>query len=127
MNKLLKAQFWTCLATSISWLLAFAFGCASGDDAVFYKFMLAAAFAVSALLSWEQIKSQERGGAMDELFQWKPRDNQHLIAKVEKVEMMPGMFGERVGRCRLCDSLAVKGARYCDMCGARLDWKEFSK
>lgn len=64
---------------------------------------------------------------MDDLIKWEPRDNQHLTAMVENLEMMSGTISVHVGRCPLCDGLVIKGAKYCDACGARLDWEEFEK
>ena len=41
--------------------------------------------------------------------------------------MTSGTISVHVGRCPLCDGLVIKGAKYCDACGARLDWEEFEK
>lgn len=61
---------------------------------------------------------------MDDLIQWEPHDNQHLISDVRHDEL------RRLGvilvahHCSLCDGEVYLDDKYCGRCGARLYWKE---
>lgn len=61
---------------------------------------------------------------MDDLIQWEPLDNQHLTARVDPAELKSGKVSDMAGRCQLCDNMVFRYAKYCDRCGAMLDWEE---